>query len=118
MINLGPATRVFLAAGPTDMRKGFDGLADLVRHRLQGDPLDGHLYVFCNKRKNRLKILCFDGSGLWICTKRLERGFFSWPALEETQARVTLKAEEMSLLLGGIELERTRLKNWWRRSAS
>jgi transposase len=117
MINLGPATRVFLAAGPTDMRKGFDGLADLVRHRLAGNPLDGHLYVFCNKRKNRLKILCFDGSGLWICTKRLERGNFSWPALEEATAKVTLKTEEMSLLLGGIELERTRLKNWWRRSA-
>lgn len=115
MINLGPATRVFLAAGPTDMRKGYDGLADLVRHRLQGNPLDGHLYLFCNARRNRVKVLCFDGSGLWICSKRLERGLFSWPALDEGKATVTLKPEELSLLLGGIELERTRLKNWWRR---
>jgi transposase len=59
MIQLGPATRVFLAAGPTDMRKGFDGMADLVRHRLAADPLNGHLYRFCNRRKTRLKILCF-----------------------------------------------------------
>lgn len=117
MINLGPATRVFLAAGPTDMRKGYEGLAELVRQRLQGDPLDGHLYVFCNKRRNRLKILCFDGSGLWIFSKRLEGGLFSWPALEQSATRVSLKPEQMSLLLGGIELERTRLKNWWRRSA-
>lgn len=117
MINVGPATRVFLAAGVTDMRKGFDGLADLVRHRLAGNPLDGHLYLFCNRRRNRVKILCFDGSGLWICTKRLEKGRFSWPALEETAAKVTLKTEEMSMLLAGIELERSRLKNWWRLSA-
>ena len=115
MINLGPATRVFLAAGPTDMRKGYDGLADLVRHHLQGDPLDGHLYLFCNKRRNRLKILCFDGSGLWICSKQLQKGHFSWPALADSPTKVTLKAEEMTLLLGGIELERTRSKNWWRR---
>ena len=116
MINLGPATRVFLAAGATDMRKGYDGLAGLVRDRLQGNPLDGHLYLFCNGRRNRVKILCFDGSGLWIFSKRLERGLFSWPALEDDKTSVTLKPEELNLLLGGIELERTRLKNWWRRS--
>ena len=117
MISVGPATRVFLAAGSTDMRKGFDGLADLVRHRLEADPLNGHLYVFCNKRRNRVKILCFDGTGLWLCTKRLEKGCYSWPELEGVAAGVTLRSEEISLLLGGIELERTRSKNWWRRSA-
>lgn len=116
MINLGPATRVFLAAGPTDMRKGFDGLADLVRHRLECNPLDGHLYLFCNKRKNRLKALYWDGSGLWVCNKRLERGRFSWPGIEEAAIKVSLQTEELSMLLGGIELERTRRKNWWRRS--
>jgi len=117
MIHLGPATRVFLAAGPTDMRKGFDGLADLVRHRLECNPLDGHLYVFCNKRKNRLKVLYWDGSGLWSCNKRLEKGRFSWPELNDTTARITLAHEELNLLLGGIELERTRRKDWWRISA-
>ena len=117
MINLGPATRVFLAAGATDMRKGFDTLADLVRHRLECDPLNGHLYLFCNKRKNRLKALYWDGSGLWICNKRLERGRFSWPAAEESSTRIALSNEELSMLLGGIELERTRQKDWWRRTA-
>ena len=115
MINLGPATRIFLAAGSTDMRKGFNGLADLVRHRLEGNPLDGHLYIFCNKRRNRIKVLCFDGTGLWILNKRLERGSYSWPSGEELPAKLTLNAEEFNLLLGGIELERTRRKNWWRR---
>ena len=117
MIHLGPATRIFLAAGPTDMRKGFDGLADLVRHRLEGNPLDGHLYLFCNKRRNRLKVLYWDGSGLWICNKRLEKGRYSWPELDDAPTRITLAHEELSLLLGGIELERTRRKNWWRRNA-
>lgn len=117
MIQLGPATRVFLAAGPTDMRKGFNGLTDLVRHRLAADPLNGHLYLFCNQRRNRLKILCFDGSGLWICSKKLQRGCFSWPELEANTVSVSLKPEELSMLLAGIELERTRLKNWWRKVA-
>ena len=115
MINLGSCHARVPGRRATDMRKGYDGLADLVRHRLQGNPLDGHLYLFCNARRNRVKILCFDGSGLWILSKRLERGLFSWPALDDNKTSVTLKPEELSLLLGGIELERTRLKNWWRR---
>lgn len=117
MIQVGPATRVFLAAGHTDMRKGFNGLTDLVRHHLAADPLNGHLYLFCNKRKNRVKILCFDGSGLWICTKKLQQGCFSWPDVEGTDVSVSLKPEELTMLLAGIELERTRMKNWWRKSA-
>lgn len=114
MIALGPATRVFLAAGPTDMRKGYDGLADLVRHRLQSNPLDGHLYVFCNKRRNRIKALYFDGTGLWVCNKRIERGQYSWPSLEHAEDKVSLEPAQLSLLLAGIEVERTRMKNWWR----
>jgi len=118
MINLGPATRIFLAVGSTDMRKGFNGLSDIVRHRLESDPLNGHLYVFCNKRRNRIKVMYWDGSGLWICNKRLEKGRFSWPAPEHDEPRMTLSSEAMSLLLGGIVLEKTRLKNWWRRGVS
>ena len=117
MINLGPATRIFLAAGSTDMRKGFNGLSALVQDRLESNPLDGHLYLFCNKRRNRLKVLYWDGSGLWICCKRLERGRYSWPTTQENTAKVILSTEELSLLLGGIELERTRQKDWWRRVA-
>ena len=73
MIPVGPATRIFLATGSTDMRKSFEGLSDLVRSRLKGDPRSGHLFVFANRRKTRLKLLYFDGSGLWVCAKRMER---------------------------------------------
>jgi transposase len=65
--------------------------------------------------RSRIKVLFWDGSGLWLCVKRLEKGRFSWPAVEEGMARVNLRAEELTLLLGGIELERTRAKEWWRR---
>ncbi len=87
MIGLGSATRVYLAAGATDMRKGFDGLYGMARDRLGIDPLSGHLFVFCNGRRNRLKVLYWGGSGLWICSKRLEKGRFSWPAQGDDQGR-------------------------------
>jgi transposase len=74
MFGLGPATRVYLAAGATDMRKGFEGLYGMARDRLVCDPLSGHVFVFANARRNRLKLLFWDGSGLWVCAKRLERG--------------------------------------------
>ena len=67
MFGLGPATRIYLAAGGTDMRKGFDGLYGLVRDRLLCEPLSGHLFLFCSAQRNRVKVLAWDGSGLWIC---------------------------------------------------
>jgi transposase len=117
MFGLGAATRIYVAVGSTDMRKGFEGLYGLVRDQLGLDPLSGHLCLFCNKGRNRLKVLYWDGSGLWICAKRLERGRFSWPSDGEQSARVTLSQEELSLLLGGIDLTRTRRKNWYRKEA-
>lgn len=120
MFTLGRATRVYLAAGVTDLRKHFDGLYALVAGRLASDPLSGHLFVFCNRRRDRIKILVFDGSGLWVCAKRLEKGRFSWPQQEAeggNGAAITLSQEELSLLLGGIELGRARRKNWWRRES-
>jgi transposase len=118
MITLGSATRVFLAVGFTDMRKGIDGLADLARHVLEVDPLSGHLCLFCNRRRTRIKALYFDGSGMWMCTKRLERGRFSWPVEEPGSRRVSLSGEELALLLGGIELEKVSRKDWWRREVA
>jgi transposase len=67
MFGWGPATRIYLAAGATDMRKGFEGLYGLVRGRLESDPLSGHVFVFANARRNRLKLIFWDGSGLWVC---------------------------------------------------
>ncbi len=115
MIGIGPATRVYLATGATDMRKGFDGLFGMARDRLGLDPLSGHLFVFCNGRRNRLKILYWDGSGLWLCSKRLERGRFSWPAASVDQIRVQMSSEELTLLVSGIELKQTSKKEWYRR---
>lgn len=69
MFGIGPATRIYLAPGSTDMRKGFEGLYGLVRDRLACDPLSGHLFLFCNAGRNRLKVLFWDGSGLWVCSK-------------------------------------------------
>lgn len=118
MFGLGPATRVYLAAGATDMRKGFDGLYGLVRDRLGGDPLSGHLYLFANARRNRLKVLYWDGSGLWVCAKRLEQGRFRWPEAAAGEAKVVLSHEELALLLGGIDLTRTKRRRWYRKVTS
>jgi transposase len=96
MFGWGPATRVYLAAGATDMRKGFEGLYALVRDRLQLEPLSGHVFLFSNAQRNRLKLIFWDGSGLWVCAKRLERGRFRWPAAESGQTKVVLSHEEMA----------------------
>jgi transposase len=114
MFGLGPATRVYLAAGATDMRKGFEGLYGMARDRLVCDPLSGHVFVFANARRNRLKLLFWDGSGLWVCAKRLERGRFRWPEATAGQVKVTLSQEELALLLGGIDLTQTRRREWYR----
>jgi transposase len=86
----GPATRIYLAAGATDMRKGFEGLYGLARDRLLCEPLSGHVFLFANAQRNRLKLLFWDGSGLWVCAKRLEKGRFRWPEAAGGQAKVVL----------------------------
>jgi transposase len=110
----GPATRIYLAAGATDMRKGFEGLYGLARDRLLCDPLSGHVFLFANAQRNRLKLLFWDGSGLWVCAKRLEKGRFRWPESASGQAKVALSHEELALLLGGIDLAQTRRRRWYR----
>lgn len=104
MFGWGPATKIYLCAGATDMRKGFDGLYTLVRDRLELEPLSGHVFLFSNAHRNRLKLIFWDGSGLWVCAKRLERGCYRWPAAEAGQTKIVLSHEEMALLLGGIDL--------------
>jgi len=118
VFGLGPATRIYVALGATDLRKGFDGLYGIVRDRLGLEVRSGHLFLFANARRNRLKILYWDGSGLWSCAKRLEGGRFSWPVVEDQAERVSLSHEELSLLLGGIDLRGTRRKDWYRKIIS
>jgi transposase len=114
VLGWGPATRIYLAAGATDMRKGFEGLYGLVRDRLLCDPLSGHLFLFANARRNRLKLLFWDGSGLWVCAKRLEKGRFWWAEADGRQGKLTLSHEELALLVGGLDLTETRRRRWYR----
>jgi transposase len=114
VFGVGPATRIYLAAGATDMRKGFEGLYGLVRDRLLCDPLSGHIFLFSNAQRNRLKLLFYDGSGLWVCAKRLEKGRFRWPAVESEQVKVVLSREELVLLIGGIDLSQAERRRWHR----
>jgi transposase len=118
MFSVGSATRIYVAAGSTDMRKGFEGLFGLVRDRLDSDPLSGHVFLFANAQRNRLKLLFWDGSGLWVCAKRLEKGRFRWPEMGPGATKITLTQEELALLLGGIDLASTRRRAWYRASAS
>jgi len=78
MISLSSATRIFIVTGTTDMRKSFNGLYAIVAYQLDEDPVSGHVFVFCNRARNRIKLLVWDGSGLWVCAKRLEKGRFHW----------------------------------------
>jgi len=118
MFSVGSATRIYVAAGSTDMRKGFEGLFGLVRDRLDCNPLSGHIFLFANAQRNRLKLLFWDGSGLWVCAKRLEKGRFRWPEIGTAETKVTLTHEELALLLGGIDLASTRRRAWYRAGAA
>ena len=116
VIGLGAATRIYVATGATDMRKSFDGLYGLVRERLACDPTNGHLYLFANARRDRMKILFFDGASLWVCARRMERGRLRCPEAEG--GKIQLSREEFALLLGGIDLVQTRQRKWYRRAVS
>ncbi len=118
MFGIGPATRIYLATGATDMRKGFEGLYGLARDRLSCEPLSGHVFLFSNAKRNRLKMLFWDGSGLWVCSKRLEKGRFRWPGAASGETRVTLSHEELALLVGGIDLATARPRQWYRNVAA
>lgn len=111
MLNVSGTTRVLVATTPVDLRGSFNRLYSLVVEHLKGDPLSGNLFLFTNRRHNRIKILWWDGSGLWVCAKRLERGRFTWPACERGQ--VHLRGEEFSALIHGLEIRPK--PGWYRR---
>ncbi len=111
MLNVSGTTRVLVATTPVDLRGSFNRLYSLVVEHLKGDPISGNLFLFTNRRRNRLKILWWDGSGLWVCAKRLEQGRFTWPRSPDGQ--VSLRGEEFSALIHGLEVRAK--KNWYRR---
>lgn len=104
MISLPGGTRIWLACGVTDMRKGFDGLAAIVQLQLAEDPFSGQLFVFRGRRGDRLKLLWWDGDGLCLFAKRLERGRFVWP--HASSGTVHLSSAQLSMLLEGIDWRR------------
>ncbi len=112
MLTLSPAVRIYLATGATDLRRSMDGLAALVRERFALDPLSGHLFLFRNRRGDRLKILAWDHGGFWVLYKRLERGTFAWPAEDEGDP-VTMRSGYLGLLLAGVDLAPTRRRRWY-----
>jgi transposase len=101
MMGRPPGTRIWLVAGVTDMRRGFDGLSAQVQTALTMDPFSGHLFVFRGRRGDRIKVLWWDGDGLCLFAKRLERGKFVWPRAEN--GKVCLTPAQLSMLLEGID---------------
>ena len=95
---------VYLCCGHTDMRKSIDGLSVLVQQSFSLDPFEDALFVFCNRTRNRLKILEWDGDGFWVYFKRLEKGRFRWPN-DVGGATMTLTAEELTIMLSGSKVE-------------
>lgn len=105
MLSLSASTRIYLALDATDMRKGFDGLCGLISSRLGQDPLSGSLFLFVNRRRDRLKVLYWDGDGLAIWYRRLEEGTFQLPVFDSSAKSVEIRSDEFTMLLRGIDLK-------------
>ncbi len=104
MIGLPAKTEIWIAAGVTDLRRGFDGLSALVQTKLEQHPFSGHVFVFRGRRGDLIKLLWWDGDGLCLFAKRLERGRFVWP--QATEGTVALTRAQLSMLLEGIDWRR------------
>ena len=113
LLSLPTAVRIWLATGATDLRKSFDTLAEVVRQQLHGDPLSGQLFVFHNKRGDRVKLLYWDEDGFVLVYKRLEIGTFRFPQAEA--AGVEIRAADLQMLLDGVDLESVRRRRRYRR---
>jgi transposase len=112
MLTLPRSVRIYLAAGPVDLRKSIDGLGALARERSH-DLFSGHLFVFTSRRGNRIKILAWDHGGFVLYYKRLERGRFRLPAVEPGAAEVQLSSTQLAMLLDGIDVKRVQAPARW-----
>jgi transposase len=117
MLSFLGSTKVYLATAATALRKSFNGLHATTTQVLQEDPRSGSLFVFCNRRRNRIKTLYWDGTGLWVMTKRLEKGTFSWPRGVDVQnGKLRLSPEALGLLIEGVDLKGGQMRPWYQRA--
>ena len=116
MLTFNGSLKVYVALEPCDMRKSFNGLYAVAQEKLKEDPQNGALFAFINKRRNRIKLLYYDGTGLWVLAKRLEQGTFSWPApVEGGSTKLSLTPEALALLTDGVDLRGAKLRPWYQR---
>jgi transposase len=106
--------KIYLAVEPVDMRKQFNGLWTMAQEKLQEDPRTGAVFVFCNKDRDRVKMLYWDGTGVWVMAKRLEKGRFSWP-MGSNPVKLAVAPEALTMLLAGIDLKDGCKKPWYER---
>jgi transposase len=111
MLALSGGTPVYLAVGATDLRKGFDGLHGVVASGWRRTPRSGEVFVFCNRRRDTVKLLCWEDDGRWVCAKRLERGTFAWPIRADEPVELT--AAQLQLLLSGLDLAAAKQRPRW-----
>jgi len=116
MLSFCGSLEVFVTVEACDMRKGFNGLHAVVTERLGEEPRTGALFVFSNRRHTRIKILCWDGTGLGVLTKRLERGTFSWPKnVEPETTKLKLTPQALAMLTDEVDLRGAKLRPWYER---
>jgi transposase len=116
MLSFSGSLKIFVLVEPCDMRKGFNGLYGMVSTNIGEDPRSGALFAFSNRRHTRIKILYFDGSGLWVLTKRLEKGTFSWPkVIQGESTKLKLTPEAFAMLTDGVDLRGAKLRPWYER---
>jgi len=108
--------RIFLVPGATDMRKSFNGLSGIARELLGATPASRDLFLYCNRGRNRLKVLVYDESGVWVLAKRLDEGTFSWPGETDAGSVVEYREEQLTLLLRGIDADALKPRRWRRRA--
>lgn len=112
MLSLPEQMRVFIAVEPVDMRKQFDGLWAVARDRLGEDPRGGAVFAFTNKARNRLKLLYFDGTGVWVMAKRIEQGRLTWPVGSDGK-KLSIKPATLTMIINGIDLKCGKQKAWF-----
>jgi transposase len=116
MLTFTGSLKIYLAVDPVDLRQSFAGLYGMAVNVLKEKPENGALFVFTNKRRNRVKLLNHDGSGLWVLIKRLEKGTFSWPkGVDVEDGKLSLAPEALSLLLDGVDMKSGKFRPWYQR---